>query len=81
MDKVLVDKLMTFGLINLPFNCPSDILGITAFSYNVLFTTIGYAFCNLNTILQFRTILFKDVIPSAENVDILKIRNKTSNKI
>ena len=31
----------------------------------ILFTFNAYAFCNLNTILQFRTILFKGIIQSA----------------
>ena len=61
LDKILVDELFTFEIKNLSYNCPS-LTSATLFSLNCL---VAYVLCNLNTILQFRTILFKGIIQSA----------------
>ena len=65
LDKILVDKLMTFGITNLPFQPPIYNLSNFVFSYVVLFTNIAYVVYSLNTIVQFRTILVKGIIQSA----------------
>ena len=56
LDKILVDKLMTFGLANLPFNLPSITLAIL-FSPNMLcsllplmFSSIFNLYRSLNTL-------------------------------